>query len=660
MICLRRRRSGIYCRIDGSRSPLDENGLRRTQKNGNAASGTLTNDGDKEMLLGYSYLIYAEETGIPFRLANCNFDKDSAVGAAKRIKTYCFHWAFITLLRAGDIKEVDTFFDREDMSSLNQNDADYYADLCIESLDGIQKDIAGLDAPHIEKNLAANYAEIIPEILSRLCSKCSTDTLHKILDYLVKVYSLPDKDKQAFRGVNKLVERFMKVCSVSNSRFVFNALKKIGYQPDKNWLTTVCGFINPYLPFVNRLGKDFNPSEEDIEFALTLLETRSQQGMSLCFAFRQSLNDEQRQRCADLLWNEEYLDAQTGFPQSDVFLNSVFIDMPAPNSINAVERFKKYSLENIKDKEIFGNATGTAQTADRQSIAMTDGWSRMAMEWEAGYGIFSAKNIEIDTAETQTIYDYIRFYWERNKNKLNEPSNPFFSCADEFNSRFRTLLRVLAVVVIPSAIKNNTEMIKGDVDKLLMEMDSSGLNIGLIKIVSLALFPDRKIDIEIFVRQIFSQFNKSEVESVLKGFHILLIMKHTGVSFELDTQWAVDSIAEHIKNWLSPALDSAMFDLTDILFTAPQFVEDGIISDILPVLEILTKETDLKNRKSRIVSSDRLACRKACMALASGIAKYYECNNKELPTEVQKWQSIATSSDEFWEIRNEWKHDIIR
>jgi hypothetical protein len=28
----------------------------------------LSNDGDKEMLLGYSYLIYAEETGIPFRL----------------------------------------------------------------------------------------------------------------------------------------------------------------------------------------------------------------------------------------------------------------------------------------------------------------------------------------------------------------------------------------------------------------------------------------------------------------------------------------------------------------------------------------------------------------------------------------------------------------
>ena len=42
VIYRRRQRSGIYCRIGGSRSPLDENGPRRTQKNGNAASGTLT------------------------------------------------------------------------------------------------------------------------------------------------------------------------------------------------------------------------------------------------------------------------------------------------------------------------------------------------------------------------------------------------------------------------------------------------------------------------------------------------------------------------------------------------------------------------------------------------------------------------------------------
>jgi len=618
-----------------------------------------SNDGDNEMLLGYSYLIFAEETGAPFKLANSNFSKDSAVGAAKRIKAYCFHWAFITLLRTGDIKEVDTFFDREDMSILKQEDADYYVDLCIESLGGMQKDIAGLDNPHIAKNLAANYAEIIPEILSRLCTKCSTDALHKILDYLVKIYNLSEKDKQAFRGVDKLVKRFIMVYPVSNSRFVFDALKKVAYQPD-NWLESVCGFIDPYLPFVNRISKDFKPTVEDIEFALTLLETHRRQGMSLCFAFRQSLNHEQKQRYAALLWDEKYLDAKTGFPQSDVFLNSVFIDIPAPDGVNVLERFKTYSMENIKDKDIFGNTAGSAQSAGEQSIAMTGGWSWMATEWEVGYGIFSAKNIELNADETQILYDYVRSYWEKSKHNLIESSTPYFSISGEFHSRFQTLLRVLAVVVIPNAIKNNTETIKGDIDKLLMEMGSSGLNVGLVKIVSLVLFPDRQADIQRYAQQVFSRFSKLEVESVLKGFHILLVMKHVGIAFVLDTQWAVGCIAEHIKNWLSPVLDSAMFYLTDIVITTPQFIEDRIISDILPALDILTKETDLRNRKSRIVQSNRLACRKACMGLASSIAKYYESKNVALPTEVQKWQSIATSSDEFWEIRNEWKHDLTR
>ena len=616
-----------------------------------------SSDADKEMLLGYSYLIWTEETGIPFRLANFNFDKNSAVGAAKRIKAYSFHWAFTTLSRTGDIKEVDTFFDREDMVALKQEDADYYADICIESLSGMQKGIAELGEPHLGKNLAANYAEMILEILSRLCSKCSADALHKILDYLVEIYNLPKKDKQVFRGVNKLVERFITVYSASHTTFVFDALKKIDYQPD-NRLALVCGFIDPYPPFINRIGNDFKPTVEDIEFALALLEKNRSQGMGLCFAFFQSFSEEQKQRCIILLWDESYLDADTGFPQSDIFLCSAFLGIPTPGSIDVEERFKKYCLENIKDKEIFGGGSGLAQTADGQSIAMTGGWSWMAKEWEIGYGIFSAKQIELKADETQIIYDYIRSYWAKNKHHLSEQPNPFFSIVDEFDSRFQTLLRVLAVVVIPSAVTTNAETIKGDIGKLLTDMENSGLNIGLVKIVSLALFPDRQTDTQLFVRQVFSRFSKHEVDSVLKGFHVLLTMKHKGIAFELDTQWAVGCIIEHIKNWLSPALDCAMFDLTDIVITAPQFIDDKNITDILPTLDILTKETDLRNRKSRIVQSNRLACRKACMRLASGIAKYYESKKEELPTEVRMWQSIAASSDEFWEIRNEWKHDL--
>ena len=235
--------------------------------------------------------------------------------------------------------------------------------------------------------------------------------------------------------------------------------------------------------------------------------------MSLCFAFCQSFNPGQSQRYATLLWDEKHLNAQTNFPQTDIFLNSVFLDMPAPSGIDTAELFKKYSLENIKDTDIFGNIAGSAQAAGEKSFAMTNGWSWMAIEWESGFGIFTDKSIELNTDETQILYDYIRSYWEKHKHHLNESSSPFFSITDEFNSRFQTLLRVLAVVVIPNAIKNNTETIMGNIDQFLMEMDNSRLNIGLVKVVSLAFFPDQQKDIQ-----------------------ILLIMKHKRIAFELDTQ----------------------------------------------------------------------------------------------------------------------------
>lgn len=154
-----------------------------------------------EVLTAYNFLRFFEEAGIPFRIPGMTLGKKALEGVLKLISQNSPYWALATLLRVGDIKLIDSVFNRESIFEIKQVKID---NLISEYLKALQ------DAKYeIEKEnwYQIQLAKVIPEILSRLCVKCSENIQDNIFDFLIEIYAVDFK--YHYKGISNLVKRLI-------------------------------------------------------------------------------------------------------------------------------------------------------------------------------------------------------------------------------------------------------------------------------------------------------------------------------------------------------------------------------------------------------------------------------------------------------------------
>lgn len=131
-----------------------------------------------DIVCALEYWRFLEKTGHSFRLKNVN---NRLKGSIERLSMDYPHWNLIQILIAQEDKLVDYLFGRVNLASISRKDIDY---LAIEYLN-IFKIIGKSVKPEnwfCAKSIYEQAAAVLPQIMARLCYKCSVIILDKFLD----------------------------------------------------------------------------------------------------------------------------------------------------------------------------------------------------------------------------------------------------------------------------------------------------------------------------------------------------------------------------------------------------------------------------------------------------------------------------------------------
>ncbi|NTV46527.1 MAG: SIR2 family protein, partial [Chlorobiales bacterium] len=301
---------------------------------------------DKEGLIAYSFLRFSEEVGLPFRVGSYTLATKSAVGSLLRISRDSSFWATATLARLGDATVVDSLFCRETVHSITANQADQLVQSYLDALNKCRDDIHAGDVFR-KDNYGVRLAELLPEVISRLCCKCSIETKHRILEFITEIYVSPDKTKS--RNVRNLLKRLLSSMSEVEQYSIVPDLLKIPFPEDLN-PKDKDEFQNPFL--LLNINKKPACSTPTLRIHTGFVDSLFQQATlddadRRCWAISslvtlyklQLLDADQNKRLAAAIWwkTDEY-----GLPVGTDFYKFAFLRLPYPENVYPSDRFKAY------------------------------------------------------------------------------------------------------------------------------------------------------------------------------------------------------------------------------------------------------------------------------------------------------------------------------
>ena len=167
---------------------------------------------NNEALTAYNFLRFCEDAGIPFRVSTCTIATKTAAESLGRIAEYSSHWALATLVRIDDVKAVDEIFDRASLARMSTTSVNRLIQHYLESLRLAISDIGSGDRWR-SSNFGTLLAGVLPEILSRLCCKCSRDAREMILGWLLEVYR--SEHRPNYQGIRYVTARLLDAVPVA-------------------------------------------------------------------------------------------------------------------------------------------------------------------------------------------------------------------------------------------------------------------------------------------------------------------------------------------------------------------------------------------------------------------------------------------------------------
>jgi len=170
--------------------------------------GTFHLGEDKDCLLAYSFLRFREETGIPFWIGNVHHGREAACGAAERIAQFAEYWSILTIVRSDEPKAVGNAITRGILSAWPQVEVDRQVHFYTEAVLRTEKLLVPDDWFYRE-NFVRISADVLPEVLSELCTRCSPLFMEELLNCLEKIYNSPQR--MCYQQALSLTKRLLTV-----------------------------------------------------------------------------------------------------------------------------------------------------------------------------------------------------------------------------------------------------------------------------------------------------------------------------------------------------------------------------------------------------------------------------------------------------------------
>ena len=612
---------------------------------------------DQEALTAYSFLRYSEDAGIPYQIPGSALTKKTAAGTLARIAPYSSHWALATLLRIADHKMVDEIFDRASLAQLDTPHVDRLADRYLDALRSATPDIEK-GHPHNDRTFATLLAEVVPEILSRLCAKCSPGVRVRLVDLLLEVYLSEHRWK--YGGIRNLTVRLLEATPAEQQLAL---LPKLLQFPILDALDPRAKqeFANPF-DFLE-LPKDVTVDTPDM-----LDET-----LDLCFFKASSeddgvrpwaiatigqlhdlglLTDSRLSQFGEVLWAKRRDD---GLPSGTKHYSHAFLALPHPADVDPTDLFMRYV-----------RTTQFPAQESRTSTRLSIGGSSVI---PLCHNIQAAKTVPWSAEDVRELVDRLVVWWDTDKEHLRKSNapGPFPPIAGDLRERISQLVDTLTLLVERHAELLGTETTHERLRRVVEECRAYEVPALRLELACVRLFPDWREGVLPRLEAAMASPTVRFVVDALYGMDLLsqrytadaapkevaglLLIASQMISWPRDAEaWAATIniagsvvkrhprlLANEVERWMLLGLDRV-----SVQTAIPKAATENV-SARWPQLDIMTK----------------LFVRRAAARLASALFAHYRARSNALPEPIAEWEKICLSDDEFAEVRNQWRQRAV-
>ncbi|MDD4394143.1 MAG: SIR2 family protein [Desulfobacterales bacterium] len=612
---------------------------------------------DEEAFNAYSFLRFCEEVGLPYCVGNTTIVGETALASLQRISRSSPFWAFATLARLGEEKAVDSLFNRKSVYKFTSEEADLRVKKYLEALNKCRDDIH-VGHAFLKDNYGVRLTQVLLEVISRLCCKCSVETKRQILRFVTEIYS--SRDKLNYGNVKNMTQRLVSSMSEVEQYKLLPDLLKISFPEGLN-SHTEDGFPNPFLILeLKQKTERAQALEIEPNLVASLLRQATEDKpdrrrwavSSLVTLHELQLLDEvQSKKLAEALW---HVTDQYHLPDDTIFYKFAFLKLPHPDSVDPVHLFKVYvkaTLFPIQKNEQENNVGVTMTVRDIHIVREIIGAN------SKGGCIWTAE-------EAAEILQRILEWWNADKDMLSEKGNvpsPFQSIREAFRARFSRIVELLAEVVCPKLGSDSSDEIKTSLGRLLKEIQEYGLSCCAAEVECLHIFPDQRADVYKRIHEaLISDQGIIQGDALNAIARILFDGKDTNASIvEPDpTSMLCQYITWCPTDFISFALQIVVLVLEHSRASFSTSLEDAVLKRLNRLLTDTAYKIENPNFETYDNSDSdfdkKLEVRLYSSELAAALWTYYRMQNKPIPEVVEKWRKSCLSPNEFSEIKNPW------
>jgi hypothetical protein len=600
---------------------------------------------DHGALAAYAFLHFHEEVGLPFRIGRLSFVGESAKTLPGHLIPASLFWATAYVIRQRDVKAIEGLFDREAVSQLTAEEADALVDNYLKVLQQSRDDIRTND------DYALGLATVLPEIISRLCCKCSAPVKGRVLDFVAWLYASPDKID--YQGVSSLVKRLLKSMTKLEQYQSIPKLLKVPFPKGLDQRQPHL-FPNPFLELSVTVQsvQDMPVAKVDPKIIDDLMESMTSQVdiqrkqwaiITLAGLHELKLLDAEKAGAfGQALW--ENVDIQSGFPVDMGLSNFFLLKMPHPQSVQPVDLFWSW---------VEGNSFPDHRD-ERGHFHLTMGDIPFAEEI---FGATTTGGIIWEAKQATELVRHLNEWWDTGKGWLIDQvcdDDSLGTIESEFRGRFRWIPKILTVVAT-----GNPALAVGDVSgpalRLLEEMEEYGFSVMEARMAFYDPHSENTEDLYTGIRQALVSDSR---EHTWDAFRALVRVMTRGSFKEVRDHNPIIILTQYFvwrpTSSLRPALQTAEKLLSD----AEAYLDSGLRDAIFRRLEGMLTETAYDNKKTEITFATRLELRRAVASLCGTLWRRYMTSGQALPNVIEQWREQCLSVDEFAEITNAWKDAV--
>ena len=629
--------------LDFFQSVLDRQPKPQVQRIWSFDIGYITNRrsfvaGNKEVLNAYQFLLFCEETGIPFRIDGCSIATKGAAEALSRIGAHKPSLAMASLVRIGDRKVVEGIFNRSSIARFKTSEVDGLVNRYLESLERYSAGIASSDI---------QIAKVVPEIISRLCCRCSDKIKEKVTDFLIHLYRSPDRTR--YKGISRLLQKVIEALSINHLVEMLPRLLKFPilcdldrflrreYRNPFSYLDTVRD-VHLDQPIDREYLKDYVDGARSYDAIRRQWSIFTLDWLYSVGGLDQQTTDE----FAEALWCR--LDGH-GLPEVTEYYRSAFLSLPHTGDQEPIEPFKIWFFK----QQFPTQATGSTSIELSKTCLLCN------------EVIEASRHIRWSIEEAELIIKKLVVWWDSDKEYLRSSNDEI---VHEFKQRFGSLVNTLIAVIKPDFRPSEGSGIGDDLRRLSEESIEYGLPARRLDSAFLHLLGDQ---LDGAIGRIEAGMTSSSDDVARDSFAAVAVMSRrvgpkSGETERTDFVCLLRVAGQAVRWRSKSALETALNTMAEIAAGSSWAVDDDIERSLLDGLYYLIDETAIHPTPAPLADANgdrwdvgkKLIVRREAAGLAYAIFRRYEAR-ESLPDVLCRWESICHSDKEFAEIRNQWR-----